>query len=161
MESLLENQEEKKFELSKMSIAHILETAKWAKFIAIVGFVVVAFLLVLAFFMGFFLPSINSAELENLNANEMGGLMSMMGPMLSVIYILIALLYFFPVLFLFNFSNMAMKAIKQNDNELLNSSFNQIRRHFKFIGILTLIGVLVYAIIFIGSILGGALGAMF
>lgn len=161
MESLLQNEEEKKYELSQISINNLLETAKWAKFIAIVGFVVVALLLVVAFFMGFFLPSINGPEIGDINVTEMDGLMNMMGPMISVIYIIIAIIYFFPVLFLFNFSNMAIKAIKQDDNHLLNQSFIQIRKHFKFIGILTLIVVLIYVIMFIGSFLGSFLGSMF
>jgi hypothetical protein len=58
--------------------------------------------------------------------------LTMMGSgFLSAIYIIIALFYFFPVYYLFQFSSKWK--LSSNDNDLINSSFEYLKSHYKFI----------------------------
>ncbi len=81
------------------------------------------------------------------------------GPFVGVIYIVIAVLYFFPVLFLYNFSSKSLVAVRELDTEFLTMAIDNLRKHFKFIGILTIVVLVSYAIFFIGLMVGGLVGA--
>lgn len=156
----LSNYEEKKITLSSISTQHLSEMAKWGKFLAIVGFATVLLLFTLAIFMGIFLPSLNGNEEINAFQNiegtpNIGALAAVIGPVLSIVYIVIAVLYFFPMLYLFNFSRKTLSAVKNKDNELIEHALNNLRKHYKFIGIVTLAGILIYALAFIGGLIGG------
>jgi hypothetical protein len=163
MESLSSIADDKNLEFNAVSIKHLEEGAKWARFISIVGFVGVGFLVLLAFVMMFVLPGLNS-ELANMQGMEgmpnTSVFSGFLGSFLGVFYIIIAVLYFIPVLFLYNFSTKSLVAIREKDTEFISVAFDNLRKHYKFIGILMIIGMAIYAIIFIGAFLGGALGSM-
>jgi hypothetical protein len=78
----------------------------------------------------------------------------------SAIYIVIALMYFFPIYYLFQFSSKIKNAFKFNDNEQLNASFEYLKSHYKFMGILALIFVSFYAVIFFMTFIVGIISAM-
>lgn len=163
MESIL-NSAEEKLELSPSSIQYLAETAKWSKFLSIVGFVGVALFIVLALFMGIFLPSLNSIEgmdaFQQLEGQpNLGAMGAILGPILSFVYLAIAILYFFPVLYLFNFSRKAQLAIKEMNSELMEASLNNLRKHYKFIGIIFLVMLALYALAFVGGIVGGIIAS--
>ncbi|NPD46718.1 MULTISPECIES: DUF5362 family protein [unclassified Lentimicrobium] len=164
MESIF-NTNEEKFELSPSSIQHLTEAAKWSKFLSIVGFVGVALFIVLALFMGIVLPSLNEGlgmdAFQQLGNQGNKGNMAIFGPIMAFIYLAFAILYFFPVLYLFNFSKKAQLAIKEMNNELIEASFNNLRKHFKFIGILVIVIIALYALAFVGAIMGGILASQF
>ena len=136
MESIF-NTNEEKLELSPSSIQHLSETAKWSKFLSIVGFVGVALFIVLALFMVIILPSLNDGmgmdAFQQLGEPGNNRNMAVFGPIMAIIYLTFAILYFFPVLYLFNFSKKAQIAIKEMNNELIEVSLNNLRKHFKFV----------------------------
>lgn len=163
MENLSSFTEEKKLELTSLSINHIQESAKWGKFIAIIGFIMVGLLLLIAVIMAFVLPGINLSELQGVQGmnNNPGAemLQNGMGTFLAFIYLLIAVLYFIPILFLYNYSSKSIQAIKSTDSELLTAAFNNMRKQYKYVGILTIIVIALYALAFIGGFIGGVLSA--
>src|SRR5450755_1753744 len=73
------------------------ETARWAKFLAILGFISCGLIVLAAIFAG----SIFSMISRENNVSLAGGF----GTAVSVVYILLALLYFFPCFYLFNFAS--------------------------------------------------------
>lgn len=137
------------FELQITSLAkeYLTETAKWAKFLSIVGFVVIGFI-VLA---GFFMFAAGSA-FESMGASGFG---AGFGAAAGIFYFLIALLYFFPVLYLYKFANNAKLALRDNNSENLTMAFENLKSHYKFVGILTLIMVCIYGLIFLITIMAG------
>ena len=93
-----------KFELQLDQTAKdfLKETAKWAYFLSIVGFVGIGLMLVIAVFAGTIFASMGSA---------MGGAFgSSFGAAMGFVYVFIAAIYFFPVFYLFKFSVNAKKA---------------------------------------------------
>ena len=137
------------------SKSHLGEAARWAKFLAIVGFVVCALVVLVGIFAGSFLGMMgNRYGGEDFGDSNMS--ITGLGPMLSVFYIGMALLYFFPCLFLFRFATHMKKALAGGEQEILNKSFQNLKIMFRFVGILTIIILTIYAIIILMAIIMGA-----
>ncbi|WP_316842329.1 DUF5362 family protein [Pedobacter gandavensis] len=130
--------------------SHIYETAKWAKFLSIVGFVGCVILIIIALC----LPMILSA-MTTMGKNPMMGVTS---SAISAVYIIFALMYFYPSLMLFKYANSAKKAVLFMEQESLGEAFSKMKSFFKFFGILTIAILGLYAVIFLLSIVT-AIGA--
>jgi hypothetical protein len=127
------------------------ETAKWTKFLAILGFVGIG-LMVLGSLVMLFAPS----SLMSNGDFPFGGKIFMM-----LLYLAFAVLYYFPISYLYQFSEKTKKAIENNDNNAIRDAFEFLKSHYKFMGILTIILLAFYAIIiFIGLIGAGAAAMM-
>lgn len=127
------------------------ETAKWTKFLAILGFVGIG-LMVLGSLVMLFAPS----SLMSNGDFPFGGKIFMM-----LLYLAFAVLYYFPISYLYQFSENTKKAIENNDNNAIRDAFEFLKSHYKFMGILTIILLSFYAIIiFIGLVGAGAAAMM-
>ncbi|MRX67855.1 hypothetical protein SAMN06265349_105230 [Flavobacterium resistens] len=128
------------------------ETAKWAYFLSILGFIGIGLFVVIAIFAGAIFASMG---------NTMAGVgvfAGSFGAIMSFFYLLIAAVYFFPVYYLFRFGSNAKRAFRENDSEALTSSLGYLKSHYKFIGILMVSMLVLYALIFMFAILGSLLG---
>ena len=67
----------------------------------------------------------------------------------SVFILLMVLLYFFPCLYLFRFATRMQTALRTNDQQQLVSSFANLKSTFKYLGIVTIIFIAFYALMFI------------
>lgn len=128
------------------------ETAKWGKFMAIVGFVFTALIMILAIGMSFFM---SSALAEIADEPGMGMFGAIGGGFISFIYILFGLMYFFPCLYLYRFSTRMKIALAQNDQQYLHESFMNLKSLYKYWGIFTAVILGFYALIFLFGLLGG------
>lgn len=135
---------------------HLMEAATWARFLAIVGFVICALVAI----AGIFAASIIDQAMSRFGENEFGAVnMKGFGTMLSFIYICIAVLYFFPCLFLFRFANGIKAAFNNYEQDALNKSFRNLKVMFRFVGILTIIVLCLYALgLLMTVVTGGAAG---
>ncbi|WP_205511465.1 DUF5362 family protein [Longitalea arenae] len=122
-------------QVDQQSISYLGETARWARFLSIVGFVLCGLMIIFALFAGSILTTF--ARLGNRDALTSN--MGLGGAFVSLVYIVIALLYFFPCLYLFNFSGKMQMALRNNDQTHLNASFANLKSCFKFVGILTIV----------------------
>ena len=122
-------------QVDQQSISYLGETARWAKFLAIVGFVLCGVMIVFALFAGTILSTFSRMG----NTDALTSTLGLGGAFISLIYIVIALLYFFPCLYLFNFSNKMQSALRNNDQTNLNAAFSNLKACFKFVGILTIV----------------------
>lgn len=126
------------------------ETAKWTKFLAILGFVGIG-LMVLGSLVMLFAPS----SLMSNGDFPFGGKIFMM-----LLYLAFAVLYYFPISYLYQFSENTKKAIENNDNNAIRDAFEFLKSHYKFMGILTIILLSFYAIIIFIGIIGAGAAAM-
>ena len=138
------------FGIDQSSRAHLYEAAKWAKFLAIVGFVMCGLIVVVAIFAGsifaFFFKSYN--EDYPSSAALTGG----MGAFVAIFYIGMAILFFLPYLFLFRFATRMKTALNTNDQLTLNTSFQNLKIMFRYVGILTIVILSFYALIILIAI---------
>ena len=123
------------------------ESASWTKFISIVGFVFLGLIVIVALFAGSFLSA----------AMESSGMAMMGGAFLTVLYLAMAALYFFPIYYLFQFSAKMKAAIREQSSELLEQAFKNLKSHYKFMGILLIIVLGFYAL---ALIFGGLAASM-
>ncbi|WP_158727750.1 MULTISPECIES: hypothetical protein [unclassified Flavobacterium] len=124
----------------------LAETAKWAYYLSILGFIGVGFIVLIALIIGITFAVVGSTS------GSMGFLESSMGLGVAFIYILIGVLYFFPIYYLNKFASNAKLAIKNNDTAALTLSFEYLKSHYKYIGIMTLVVFSLYALLIIGMV---------
>lgn len=120
------------------------DTRKWTMFIAIIGFVGIGFLVVMAFSVG---------TIMEMSQQDM----PFPSYTFTIIYLLLAVLYFFPVLYLYRFSVNTKKAIEDSSSAGLIEAFANLKAHYKFIGILLIVMLTFYVLAFIIGIIGGAM----
>ena len=135
--------------LNHESRSFLKETAKWAKFLAIVGFIFVGLMVLFALMFG----------------TIMGTTLQDAGPPLSsgfftIFYLIFAGIYVLPILYLFRFATKMQMALKDQDQQSLSSSFENIKSHYKFVGILMVVILGIYALGILFAIIGGAAGMM-
>jgi Family of unknown function (DUF5362) len=127
--------------INEASKAFLMEIAKWTKFISIVGFVFIGLFILIALIVG----SVGAA---------FGGLGAMSGGMIAFIYILFALLNFFPVFYLFKASVGLKQGLMANDESSLTNGFEYLKSHYKYIGILTIVLLSLYVLLILITFLG-------
>jgi len=135
-----ENQKELP-QLTPEAAAFLLKTAKWGKFLAILGFIVTGFLFLAGILMSFVIGMLPD-EMIPLN-------MPFSPRVFSIIYIVIAGIYIIPVIFLNSFCNNTIKAIDNSSTENLTSSLKNLKNLFVFVGISTIVILSFYTIILI------------
>ena len=136
------------YRLEPQAVDYLRETAKWAQFLAIIGFIGIAFLVLFAFFAGTMMSTFSSLG----NNPELGS----MGGMITIIYLVIAVLYFFPVMYLYRFASRMKDALRMNSADTMTASFESLKSHYKFMGIFTIVILSIYLLIFLIAIIGGA-----
>ena len=126
-------------ELTSESVAYLLKAAKWGKFLAILGFIMTSLLIIAGIMMSFVLNSVKD-EMIPLN-------MPFSPKILSVFYVVVAIISMIPVIFLNTFSNNAVTAVKFSDTEKMTVSMKNLRNLFVFLGISTIVMLALYVIV--------------
>jgi hypothetical protein len=138
--------------LSDHAVFYLAEARKWARFIAIVMFVMIGFMILAGFMMG--------ALMDTLTSFSGQPKMPFSGGFFMVFYIIMAAVYFFPVYYLYRFSDFLGKALNTGSEAELTYAFEFLKKHYKFIGILTIISLAFMALAILITILAGAFGLM-
>ena len=129
---------------------YLAEAAKWAKFLAIIGFVICGMTLLTAVLTSSFLPSLAQVDddLPPMGTTESIGA--------AIVFIIVAILYFIPSLYLFRFASKMQTAIRTNDQISLNDSFKNLKSCLKFWGIFFIILLCFYALFIVFLVAGSA-----
>lgn len=138
--------------LSDAAIFYLAEARKWAKFISIMGFIAIGMMVVAGFFMGLMMDTLTSMSTQSPLPFPPAFFMLM--------YIIMGAIYFFPVYYLYRFSEDLKKALVIGAEERLTSAFRWLKSHYKFIGILTIVMVAFGILAFFAAILAGIFGLM-
>ena len=132
---------------------HLNETARWARFLAILGMIVLVLGLVVAMmgatvftrFFGFSTGLDDEASGGGLGAVRIG---------MVVGTLILSAIIFFPLLFLLRFANGMRRAIAANDQNRLNESFQNLKVYFRYLGILAIIFLVLYGVIIAIAVMG-------
>ncbi len=131
---------------------HLFDMAKWTKFLAIVQIVVMSLYVVGMLGLSTALSSLSSGRYGGYGG--FGGLGA--GVMIFVLLIMIGV-GVYPVYALFKFSVVTKRALKSSDIEMFTEGIVYLKNFFKYIGVLLIIVLAFYGIIF----LVGMMGALF
>ena len=144
----------KKLGIDETAKSFLSETAKWGKFLAIIGFVFCGLIVVVALFL-FFAGGTMTSVFKGMNSALAGAATGVIG----FIYLLLALVYYFPSKYLYDFSVYIKQAIALEDQESLNYAFERLKSLYKFWAILMIILLSFYAFIIIFAVLVGGFAA--
>lgn len=117
---------------------YLLQTSKWGKFLAIMGYIGVGLLVLVALFM----------LIGGSMFNEIAGTEFPTG-LFGASYFLLAALYFIPVSYLYRFSVQMKHGLMISDVNEITSGFRNLKSLYKFFGILTIVLISLYALIII------------
>ncbi|WP_158826450.1 hypothetical protein [Mucilaginibacter lacusdianchii] len=133
--------------LTTQAQAYLKIATKWARFLSIAGFISCGFIIIFGFFAGSFMATM-AARLSPTSVE--------LGPTVLTIFssIILALLYFFPCLYLYKFSARARNGIDFNSDTEIELAMAKLKSFFIFIGALTIIMLCFYAFGFLGFIAG-------
>ena len=137
------NSEPGKIEIGQDTLKYLDTTRKWTMFFAIVGFIFLGLILIFGILAGTFLSVFKSSEMGS-------GIPQVL---VFIIIIIMALLYYFPVMFLFRFSKHTANAVHTLNKEELHKAFRYLKSYFVYIGILLIVVLVIY---FIGLVVAGA-----
>ncbi|WP_410220630.1 DUF5362 family protein [Pedobacter sp.] len=130
--------------------SYIYDMAKWANFLAIVGFFVSALLVLTAMGMS-----------AAMTANpELGKLMGPMGgvgaSVFGIMFFVQAVIVFVPSLLLVQYAGKAKNGVLYGNQESLSDAFSRLKTLFRFWGILTIVIIVFYIFAIASGILLGA-----
>jgi hypothetical protein len=135
-----QQKQEVKLVVTEEMRSYIYDMTKWARMFAILGFVLSITLILGSFSIGAIINS-NPALLAQIGPLGKSGT-----TVITVFYLIIGLLYFYPSILLFKFSNKGKQGVLFGEQESLNEAFYSIKSLFKFFGIVTIIAVVAYFI---------------
>jgi hypothetical protein len=148
-EQILDNDYLSEMELSVNGTVrnHLQTTAKWGKFLGILGFIFTGLLVIGSLIMGTMLSSFGGSEL--------GGIFALGSGMLTFVYILLAAVYFIPSLFLYNFSTSTQRSLRSNEQMDFEKAFHNLSRLYQFFGIFTVVIISFYAFAIVITLFAG------
>lgn len=138
-------------QLTEKAINALKESAKWSYFLSILGFVGIFFMVIAGIFMG----SVMSMVPDQPGMGAFGAIKGFM----SIIYIVMALVYFFPVYYFFKYASGTKKALNTENSEQLADALVNLKSHHKFLGVIAIIIISIYVLIFFTAIVGGIFAA--
>jgi hypothetical protein len=138
-------------QIDAQSSNHLSQAAKWAKFLAIIGFIFCGLLVVYGIFAGVLFSSLSRMNTES--SASFGAFANLGGAFFLTFAIVGAILYFFPCLYLFRFAAKMQTALRNNDQNTLTNSFGNLKSFYKFLGILTIVVLAFYLLIFLIAVI--------
>lgn len=131
--------------------SYLSHSARWAKFLAIVGMVFCGLMLLLAAAAGKLVETYAPAATPEQTSVTI--------TVLVVVYIIGAIIWFFPLLFLLNFANKMQRALRLIDQAELAVAFRNLKSSYRYVGVVTIIVLGLYALIFILGIASSLLAS--
>jgi hypothetical protein len=130
------NQYEDPMLFNSDAIDYLRKARFWASMLSIIALSLLGFGLVLAVLL-----LLNSAYAGFFSGLELVPLLVMV------------LIYFFPIWYLFKFSQQARIAVDQRDEEALSGAMRYLWLHYRYLGILLILMMLLYALMIPATIL--------
>lgn len=131
--------------LTTRTLSFLTEIRKWVNFLAIMGFVGVGIMVIFGLFAG----SIFTRTFSQMGTG------TPFPSFLGYIYIVFALIYFFPALYLYKFGANLKVALGRRDSKSLELAFENLKSHYKFIGIMVIIVLSFYALAILFGLIAG------
>ena len=109
---------------------YLLVTAKWAKFLSILGFIGIG----LMFLVILISMVVNSSSYSSYGYNR-----SNASVVSFFMFIIIAIVYFFPINYLFRFSNEVKRGIDFENQDSFTEGIRNLKSHYKYVGIAAIV----------------------
>jgi len=144
-----ENQNLFSLSIDPVTKSYLTDVYKWTKFLAITGMVVLLLGLVAVI-----LGTTISTDVFRTQSAEAAEISSTVRATMAVTSVIVIAIAFFPLYFLLQFSNKMKRALVSNNQDELNESFARLKTYFKYLGIITIIVLCIYALAIVLRIIG-------
>jgi hypothetical protein len=132
-----------KLEIDSNAKGSFLEMARWTKFLAILGYVMMGIVLALGIFMSIFINSFYEAYGGTSPLAALGSA----GPIIVMLFfMLITAIYIYPTYALMKYSACIKTALTTDNRDQFNMAIKYLKNMFKYIGILMIIVLALYGI---------------
>ena len=128
--------------INQASRTFLAETARWAKILSIIGFVGMGFMIIGGFFF-----------IVAFSVFDMPSDMPFAPSWIGLLYIVLGIVYLFPLLYLFRFATKMKDALVHLQQSTLDIAFSNLKSLYKFIGIFMIITLVLYAVILLGTVI--------
>lgn len=112
---------------------HLKETAMWAKFLGVIGFIFSGLVLLGALFAGTLIAALMKSSPYNIYRNTAAPGME---GLITFVYLVLAFIGFIISLFIFRFGSKTKTALLHNDQLSLNTGLKNLKYVFRFYGII-------------------------
>jgi hypothetical protein len=130
------------------------ETAKWARFLGIVSLIALVLLAIVGIYS---VTTVSKFEEEY--GNSSGASATAYGMGTAIGYLIIFLIYVYPIISILRFAGKMRQALNGNDQHALNASFQNLKTCFRYIGIVTIIFLALMFLSLIFTLAGSALSS--
>lgn len=134
------------------TLEHLRRAKPWVRLVAVLTFIGAALLVaagLLMSVMGSAIPGFS----EGMGA-------PFAGAAIGIVYLLIALLYVFPGLYLWRYANAIDSMVRNPQSLTLEEAIKHQTSFWRFVGIMTVVVLILYALIFVFAVVFGAMGAL-
>tara|TARA_Y100001968_G_C19442634_1_gene763409 strand:+ start:1253 stop:1699 length:447 start_codon:yes stop_codon:yes gene_type:complete len=117
----------------------------WSKFLSILGFIGIGFMLLFAIgcaIIGFFIPFEEGFPMQII--------ITYVYPLL---YLGLAAIYYFPINYLYKFAVKGRKGLIEKNQDNMENSLSNLALGFRYIGIMTIVIISIYVLTFISAII--------
>ncbi|NQU35246.1 MAG: hypothetical protein HQ521_18625 [Bacteroidetes bacterium] len=131
-------------QISKSSESYLKETSSWTFFFSILGAIFLGLMVIGSIAVSIIFSTIDNESLPPIS-----------GVIIGAVYFILSIVYFFPIYYLYKFSSNMKKAIEKKEDNNLELAFKNIKSHFKYMGIFTIIIIVIYVLIAILMLFSG------
>ena len=131
--------------VTPLMIEHLRATKPWVRFMSVISFVMSGFM-ILGGVIIMFMPA----------APGMGAF----GPVLGIVYILLAGLYIAPAYFLHQFASSIGTLMQGGGDVAMEAALGSQKSFWRFVGIMTLVVICLYGLFFVIAILFGVMSSV-
>ncbi len=124
---------------------NLLKSAKWGNFLAILGFIGCGLMIIGALFMLFSNSYLGGSQLA----------------VMGVTYIIMALLYFVPSLYLYKFSLNSKQGLMSESQVKLDEGIEFLAKQYQFLGIVAIVVLSLFVLLLIGGLIFGSMAGAF
>ena len=127
--------------LTAESVVYLQKIASWTTFFSILGFIFIGLMVIIGMVMTIFMAAVFAAAGKPY--------MVYMG----IVYAVFAAIYIMPIIYLYRFSANAKNAVQYNNSNDMMTALKNLKSHFKYVGIFTIVILSIYLVAGIGFLL--------
>jgi hypothetical protein len=131
-------------EIDHEGLAHLFETRKWTMFLSVLGFIFIGLMIIISLAM----IVIGSKGPANVYVT-------------FTMVLLILVVYFFPIYYLFKFSELSKAALANSDSKMMSNALLYLKKHYRFMGIIAIVFIAIYALLFLFAAIAGTMSSIF
>ena len=128
--------------ISNTSKSYLLECTRWSLFFVVLGFIFIGLMVIGAFALVAVGASGSSYQSEQFF-------------LIGVVYLVLAILFIFPILYLLKFSSKMKAGLNQSNNKEIEVGFGALKSLFRFMGIMTIVIISIYILIILAAVVVG------